>query len=209
MSDEPFRAAVIAISTSKSAGEGEDESGPQLESLLEEAGCELVAVDLIPDDRELIAGRLRFYADEEACDLIATTGGTGLSVDDVTPEATRDVIDREAPGIAEAMRLASREHVPKHWMLSRGVAGSRGADADRELPRQPERDRAGGSGDHSLPGTCTRVATPAISATSAPTPAITSPSVSSPPKTASQIARAASCAASSSGWRAAISRPRR
>src|SRR5688500_11840265 len=105
MNDDAFRAAVIAISTSKSEGEGADESGPRLRSLREEAGCEVVSIDLIPDDRELIAGRLRFYADEEACDLIATTGGTGLSVDDVTPEATRDVIDREAPGIAEAMRL--------------------------------------------------------------------------------------------------------
>lgn len=137
MSDEPFRAAVIAISTSKAAGQGEDESGPRLKSLLEEAGCNVVAVDLIPDDRELIAGRLRFYTDEEACDLIATTGGTGLSVDDVTPEATREVIDREAPGIAEAMRLASREHVPKHWMLSRGVAGSRARTLIVNFPGNP------------------------------------------------------------------------
>jgi molybdenum cofactor synthesis domain-containing protein len=78
-----------------------------------------------------------FYADEEACDLIATTGGTGLSPDDLTPEATRDVIDREAPGIAEAMRLASREHVPKHWMLSRGVAGSRGRTLIVNFPGNP------------------------------------------------------------------------
>ena len=137
MSEVPFRAAVLAISTSKSAGVGADESGPKLGALLEEAGCELVAVELIPDDRELIAGRLRFYADEEACDLIATTGGTGLSPDDVTPEATRDVIDREAPGIAEAMRLASREHVPKHWMLSRGVSGSRGRTLILNFPGNP------------------------------------------------------------------------
>ncbi|HYH60719.1 MAG TPA: MogA/MoaB family molybdenum cofactor biosynthesis protein [Solirubrobacterales bacterium] len=137
MSDAPFRAAVIAISTSKARGEGEDESGPLLKALLEEAGCDVVAVDLIPDERELIAGRLRFYVDEEACDLVATTGGTGLSVDDVTPEATREVIDREAPGIAEAMRLASREHVPKHWMLSRGVAGSRARTLIVNFPGNP------------------------------------------------------------------------
>ena len=137
MSDEPFRAAVVAISTSKAAGDGEDESGPRLRALLEGAGCEVVAVDLIPDERELIAGRLRFYSDEDACDLIATTGGTGLSPDDVTPEATRDVIDREAPGIAEAMRLASREHVPRHWMLSRGVAGSRGRTLIVNFPGNP------------------------------------------------------------------------
>ncbi len=137
MSDASFRAAVLAISTSKAAGDGEDESGPRLRALLEDAGCEVVAVELIPDERELIAGRLRFYADEDACDLIATTGGTGLSIDDVTPEATREVLDREAPGIAEAMRLASREHVPKHWMLSRGVAGSRGRTLIVNFPGNP------------------------------------------------------------------------
>lgn len=137
MGDEAFRAAVIAVSTSKAGGEGEDESGPRLRTLLEAAGCRVVAIDLIPDDRELIAGRLRFYADEEACDLIATTGGTGLSVDDVTPEATRDVIDREAAGIAEAMRLASREHVPDHWMLSRGVAGTRARTLIVNFPGNP------------------------------------------------------------------------
>ena len=69
-------------------------------------------MELIPDERELIAGRLRFYADEEGCELIATTGGTGLSRDDVTPEATRDVIDREAPGFAEAMRSRHASKFP-------------------------------------------------------------------------------------------------
>jgi molybdopterin biosynthesis enzyme MoaB len=67
MSDAPFRVAVLAVSTSKSAGDGVDESGPKLGALLEEAGCKLVAIELIPDDRELIAGRLRFYADEQVC----------------------------------------------------------------------------------------------------------------------------------------------
>lgn len=137
MADAPFRAAVIAISTSKAAGEGEDESGPKLKALLESAGCDVVSLELITDDRELIARRIRFYSDEDACDLVATTGGTGLSPDDVTPEATRDVIDREAPGIAEAMRLESRQHVPKHWMLSRGVAGSRGTTLIVNFPGNP------------------------------------------------------------------------
>jgi molybdenum cofactor synthesis domain-containing protein len=132
-----MRAAVITVSTSKAGGDGEDVSGPKLRDLLERAGCEVVAVELIPDERELIAGRLRFYADEEGCDLIATTGGTGLSRDDVTPEATRDVIDREAPGIAEAMRLASREHVPDHWFLSRGVAGTRDRALIVNFPGNP------------------------------------------------------------------------
>ena len=145
MSEAPFRAAVLAVSTSKSAGDGVDESGPKLGALLEGAGCDVIAVELLPDERELIAGRLRFYADEEACDLIATTGGTGLSLDDVTPEATRDVIDREAPGIAEAMRLASREHVPKHWMLSRGVSGSRGRTLIVNFPGNPNAIEQAGS----------------------------------------------------------------
>jgi molybdopterin adenylyltransferase len=132
-----MRAAVITVSTSKSAGDGEDVSGPKLRELLEAAGCEVMAVELIPDERELIAGRLRFYADEEGCELIATTGGTGLSADDVTPEATRDVIDREAPGFAEAMRLASREHVPDHWFLSRGIAGTRRRTLILNFPGNP------------------------------------------------------------------------
>jgi molybdopterin adenylyltransferase len=132
-----MRAAVITVSTSMSGGEGEDVSGPKLRTLLEGAGCDVIAVELIPDERELIAGRLRFYADEEGCDLIATTGGTGLAPDDVTPEATRDVIDREAPGIAEAMRLASREHVPDHWFLSRGIAGTRRRTLVVNFPGNP------------------------------------------------------------------------
>jgi molybdopterin adenylyltransferase len=132
-----MRAAVITVSTSMSGGEGEDVSGPKLRTLLEGAGCDVIAVELIPDERELIAGRLRFYADEEGCDLIATTGGTGLAPDDVTPEATRDVIDREAPGIAEAMRLASRERVPDHWFLSRGIAGTRRRTLVVNFPGNP------------------------------------------------------------------------
>ena len=151
MSEPPFRAAVLAVSTSKAAGEGVDESGPRLRALLEKAGCDVIAVELITDERELIAGRLRFFSDEERCDLIATTGGTGLSPDDVTPEATRDVIDREAPGIPEAMRLASREHVPKHWMLSRGVAGSRGRTLIVNFPGNPNAiDQAGAAVTPSL-----------------------------------------------------------
>jgi molybdenum cofactor synthesis domain-containing protein len=150
-----MRAAVLAISTSKSAGQGEDVSGPKLRELLEHVGCEVVAVELIPDERELIAGRLRFYADEEGCALVATTGGTGLSPDDVTPEATRDVIDREAPGFAEAMRFASREHVPDHWFLSRGIAGTRKRTLILNFPGNPNAiEQAGaavtGSLEHAL-----------------------------------------------------------
>jgi molybdopterin adenylyltransferase len=150
-----MKAAVLAMSTSRSAGQGDDISGPKLRELLEAAGCEVIAVELIPDERELIAGRLRFYADEEGCALIATTGGTGLSRDDVTPEATRDVIDREAPGFAEAMRLASREQVPEHWFLSRGIAGTRNRTLILNFPGNPNAiEQAGaaitGSLEHAL-----------------------------------------------------------
>jgi molybdenum cofactor synthesis domain-containing protein len=131
------RAAVLTISTSKAAGRGDDLSGPALAEFVTGVGCEVVVTEVIPDERELIAGRLRYFADEEGCALIATTGGTGFSPDDVTPEATRDVIDREAPGLAEAMRLASREHVPDHWMLSRGVAGVRGRTLIVNFPGNP------------------------------------------------------------------------
>lgn len=132
-----MRAAVLTISTSKSADGGRDESGPALAEFLSGVGCDVVATEVIPDERELIAGRLRYFADEEGCALIATTGGTGLSPDDVTPEATKAVIDREAPGLAEAMRLASREHVPDHWMLSRGTAGVRGKTLIVNFPGSP------------------------------------------------------------------------
>jgi molybdopterin adenylyltransferase len=151
----PVRAAVITVSTSKSHGNGQDVSGPKLRELLERAGCDVVAVEVIPDERALIAGRLRYYADDEGCALIATTGGTGLSPDDVTPEATRDVIDREAPGIGEAMRLASRDHVPDHWFLSRGVAGTRKRTLIVNFPGNPNAiEQAGaaitGSLEHAL-----------------------------------------------------------
>jgi molybdopterin adenylyltransferase len=124
-----MRAAAITISTSKAAGEGEDESGPALESLARAAGATSVERDLIADDRGLIEARLRHWCRVgdglgagERCALVLTSGGTGLSPDDVTPEATAMVIEREIPGIGEAMRLASREHT-RNWMLSRATAG--------------------------------------------------------------------------------------
>lgn len=131
-----MRAAIITVSTSKSAGLGEDESGPRLSELAKQLGAEIAGDELIPDERSLIEERLRHWADDAQCDLILTTGGTGLSPRDVTPEATLAVIDREAPGIAEAMRAASRAHTP-HWMLSRAVAGTRGASLIINFPGSP------------------------------------------------------------------------
>ena len=131
-----MRAAIITISTSKAAGEGEDESGPRLAALAEELGAEIAGMDLIPDERATIEARLRHWALVEHCALVLTTGGTGVAPSDVTPEATRAVIDREVPGIAEAMRAASREHTP-YWMLSRGLAGVCGSALLVNFPGSP------------------------------------------------------------------------
>jgi molybdenum cofactor synthesis domain-containing protein len=131
-----LKAAVLTVSTSKARGRGEDESGARLVELLEEIGCEVAIRGVVADEREQVAAWLRTAADEEACELIATTGGTGVAPSDVTPEATRDVIEREAPGIAEAMRLASRDK-HRHWMLSRGIAGIRGSSLIVNFPGSP------------------------------------------------------------------------
>jgi molybdenum cofactor synthesis domain-containing protein len=137
MAQVGLKAAVVTISTSKAAGEGVDESGPELTELARELGAELASRELLPDDQPRIEESLRRLADEQGCDLVLTSGGTGFAPTDVTPEATRAVIDREAPGIAEAMRAASREHSP-HWMLSRAVAGIRGRTLIVNFPGSPK-----------------------------------------------------------------------
>lgn len=131
------RVALITVSTSKAGGEGRDESGAALGDFARSLGAEIAGQEVIPDDGDLIAERLSHWADEAACDLILTSGGTGFSPTDVTPEATLAVIDREAPGLAEAMRAASREHT-RHWMLSRAVAGIRGRTLIVNFPGSPK-----------------------------------------------------------------------
>ena len=116
-----MRAAVLTISTSVSRREAEDLSGPRLAAAADAAGCEVVAMEVVPDDYALIEDRLHHYVDD-GCDLIFTTGGTGLTPDDVTPEATQAVIEREAPGFAEAMRAEGAKHTPM-GILTRGVSG--------------------------------------------------------------------------------------
>ena len=135
-----MKAAVLTVSTSLAGGEGEDVSGPALVALCEAAGLE-VTHTVVSDDREAIAAVLRRLADAEGARFVFTTGGTGLTPDDVTPEATRDVIEREAPGYAESIRTDSRRHTPL-GILSRGVFGCARAHLDRELPRQSEGHRA-------------------------------------------------------------------
>jgi molybdopterin adenylyltransferase len=129
------RAAVITVSSTVSAGEGEDVSGPELVRLCEEAGLEVLH-EVVPDERGAIADALARLADREGCRFVFTTGGTGLTPDDVTPEATRDVIDREAPGWAEAIRVESRNHTPL-GILTRGVSGVRGRTLIVNFPGSP------------------------------------------------------------------------
>lgn len=132
----PGRAAIVTISTSKAAGEGRDESGPRLAALAQTLGLEVVGQEVIPDERELIEARLRHWSDVERCALVLTSGGTGLAPTDVTPEATRAVLERDAPGIPHAMREASRAHTG-NWMLSRALAGTRGSSLIVNFPGSP------------------------------------------------------------------------
>src|SRR5829696_1912725 len=131
-----MRTAVLTISTSVARRLAEDETGPLLAHLAEEAGADVEAMEVIPDDFPLIEDRLHHYVDDNFT-FVFTTGGTGMTPDDVTPEATRAVIEREAPGIAEALRAESLKHTPM-GMLSRGVAGSAGRTLIVNLPGNPK-----------------------------------------------------------------------
>lgn len=130
-----LRAGVITASTKGARGERADESGPAMREVLEATGIEVVFSDLVVDDVETIAGAIR-RAIAAGANVVLTTGGTGLSPNDVTPEATRKVIEREIPGIAEAIRARSLAKTP-HGMISRGIAGSVGAALVVNLPGSP------------------------------------------------------------------------
>jgi molybdenum cofactor synthesis domain-containing protein len=118
-----------------SRGEAEDESGPALAQLCAAAGLDVVS-EIVSDDRQAIAIALKRLADQENCRFIFTTGGTGMTNDDVTPEATRDVIDRDAPGFAETIRAESRGHTPL-GILTRGISGIRGRTLIVNFPGSP------------------------------------------------------------------------
>jgi molybdopterin adenylyltransferase len=130
------RAAVLTISTSLARGDGEDVSGPALVRLCQQAGLE-VQHEVVSDDRESIVAALKRLADHDAVRFVFTTGGTGLTLDDVTPEATLSVIEREAPGYSEAIRADSRQHTPL-GLLTRGVSGVRGRTLIVNLPGNPK-----------------------------------------------------------------------
>jgi len=133
INNRTIQAVVLTISDSTSRGEREDLSGPALVSELQSLRAEIVATEILPDYRVRIAAPLRHYADADAANLILTTGGTGLGPRDVTPEATRDVIEREAPGLAELMRAESVKITPL-GALSRSVCGARGRTLIVNLP---------------------------------------------------------------------------
>ncbi|MDO8506558.1 MAG: MogA/MoaB family molybdenum cofactor biosynthesis protein [Candidatus Limnocylindria bacterium] len=130
-----MRAGVITVSTRGAAGEREDSSGPAMRDALTAAGHEIVSTQLVPDEVGKIANAI-LDAVRAGANVVLTSGGTGLSPNDVTPEATRRVIDREIPGIAEALRARSLAKTP-HGMLSRGVAGAVGATLVVNLPGSP------------------------------------------------------------------------
>lgn len=128
--------AILTLSDKGSRGERADASGPALVAWLAERGAETVRTAVIPDEAAQIGATLRDWADGGTVDLILTTGGTGVSPRDVTPEATLAILDRVIPGFGEAMRLHSMAKTP-HAMISRAVAGIRGTTLIINLPGSP------------------------------------------------------------------------
>jgi molybdenum cofactor synthesis domain-containing protein len=132
-----FRAGILTVSDKGAAGQRADTAGPGLERLLDPAVFQVAAYAVVPDEHEAIVARLVEWSDRERLALILTSGGTGFSPRDITPEATLAVAHRLAPGLAEAMRAAGLAQTP-HAMLSRGVAVIRGATLIVNLPGSPK-----------------------------------------------------------------------
>jgi molybdopterin adenylyltransferase len=128
--------AIITVSSSLAHGEGEDASGEKLARAARGAGAEIVATEIVSDDVAAIEARLRAHV-EAGVAFVFTTGGTGLTPDDVTPEATRNVIEREAPGFAEAMRAEGARHTPL-GILTRGISGVAGRTLIVNFPGNPK-----------------------------------------------------------------------
>jgi molybdopterin adenylyltransferase len=131
-----LRVAILTISDAGSRGERSDSSGDLIANWAKERGYTLAERALIPDDTDRISATLTGWADSDKADLILTTGGTGLTHRDVTPEATQEILNKEAPGIAEALRFSSFSRFPRA-ALSRGVAGVRGKTLIVNLPGSP------------------------------------------------------------------------
>ncbi|HWS85363.1 MAG TPA: MogA/MoaB family molybdenum cofactor biosynthesis protein [Pyrinomonadaceae bacterium] len=132
-----IRAAVLTVSDRSARGEREDESGPALAELLREAGATVVTREVVSDELEPLTGRLRELADRVDVNLVVTTGGTGLGPRDNTPEATRAVVEREVPGIPEAMRAETLRQTPTA-VLSRAACGTRSGALLVNLPGSPK-----------------------------------------------------------------------
>jgi molybdenum cofactor synthesis domain-containing protein len=132
-----LRVAILTVSDRSARGERPDSSGPALAKLIQELGWNVVRQDVLPDDLAMIRESLAAWVDRGDVDVVLTTGGTGFAPRDVTPEATRQVIEREAPGLSEAMRVASGARSP-HAMLSRAIAGIRGRVLIINLPGSPK-----------------------------------------------------------------------
>lgn len=132
-----IRFGILTVSDRSSRGERPDTSGPVLQELVLSQGWDVVKQEIVPDEREILRKKLISWVDNEKLDVILTTGGTGFSPRDITPEATRTVIEREAPGIAEAMRSVSLQITP-HAMLSRATAGIRARTLIVNLPGSPK-----------------------------------------------------------------------
>lgn len=133
----PYRVGIITVSDRASKGEYEDKSGPVIKELVEAAGMEVVDYIIVPDEKSQIVKKLLHFSDQRQVDLVFTTGGTGFSKRDVTPEATKQVVEREVPGIGEALRSYSLTITPKA-MLSRQTAGIRGNTLIINLPGSPK-----------------------------------------------------------------------
>lgn len=131
------RVCVLTCSDRGAAGERPDESGAIIVRMLQEAGHEVMRHDIVADNRPIIAEHLRVWADGGLCEIILTTGGTGLTERDVTPEATRDVAEREVPGIAYALVASGLSHTP-YAALTRGLAATRGRVLIVNLPGSPK-----------------------------------------------------------------------
>ena len=132
-----FTVGILTISDKGARGEREDLSGREIQNIISSLDAEVVAYRIIPDERIIIEETLRNWVDDQRIDLILTTGGTGIGPRDVTPEATKSVIERELPGIAEAMRAAGLRKTP-NAMLSRALAGTRRESLIVNLPGSPK-----------------------------------------------------------------------
>jgi molybdopterin adenylyltransferase len=139
---EPIRAGIVTVSDKGYAGKRKDASGPLLAELLRRMGTEIVSQTIVPDKQAKIERMLIQLADEAQVDLVVTTGGTGPAPRDVTPEATQTVIEREMPGLAEALRFEGYRKTPLA-VISRGVAGIRGGTLIVNLPGSPRAVREG------------------------------------------------------------------